>query len=132
MFPLPRVTVRSYEMALLFRDGEFHYLVRSSLSVAFEPNAVALLADGRLLVAQAGDASALLLLGPGGQVLRTLAGIGEEGGCVLEPSAIAVEEGSEERETRIAVIDCDGDRVQVFALDGRCFGAFPDLPRAAP
>ena len=27
-------------------------------------------------------------------------------------------------------MDSDGDRVQVFTLEGQCYGAFSDLPRS--
>jgi hypothetical protein len=120
----------------VFRDGEFHFLFRAPASwrssARFRPHALAPLADGRLVIAQGGaDSSALVVVDRGGRHLSTLAEHGEATGQVFEPSDVAVEEGESDHRTRIAVIDCDGDRVQVFTLDGACFGAFPDLPRAS-
>jgi hypothetical protein len=125
----------------VFRDGEFHFLFRAPLSSRpsnapaggrFHPHAIAPLGDGRLVIAQGGaEASALVLVDPGGRHLHTLAEHGEAIGQVFEPTDVAIEEADSDHHTRVAVIDCDGDRVQVFTLDGVCFGAFPDLPRAS-
>ncbi len=112
----------------VFRDGEFHYAF--TLPVAggrFEPRAIAPLGEGRLLICQGGPASALLLVGPCGVLLRVLAEQGGDTGEVLEPNDVVVERGDEERGTRAVVIDRDGDRVQVFTLAGACEGAFPDF-----
>lgn len=116
----------------VFRDGEFHYLFASPPSPGtrahFEPRALAPLADGRTIVAQGGTlASALLLFDAGGRLLRVLAEHGAEDGGVLEPTGVAVLEGAGDDATRVAVIDQDGDRVQVFTLGGRCAGRFSDL-----
>jgi len=108
----------------VFRDGEFHYALRAG---GLRPFALAPLADERLLVAQAGEAGALALLTPDGSLVRLLARSGEAEGEVCDVCALAVEEGEDERHTRVAVLDRGGERVQVFALDGRCFGTFPDL-----
>ena len=45
---------------------------------------------------------------------------------------VAVEAGPTQRETRVAVIDRDAERLQVFTLDGRCLGEFPALPGEPP
>ncbi len=112
----------------VFRDGEFHYAVRTG---GLRPCAVAPLEDGRLVVAQTGESSALVLLESDGSPQRTLAEHGTDEGQVCDPCSLALEPGGDERHTRIAVLDRGGDRVQVFALDGRCFGCFPDLSCAA-
>ena len=52
---------------------------------------------------------------------------GEEEGGFANPSDIAVEPGATDRDTRVAVVDRDGDRVQVLTLEGRCYGTFPGL-----
>ncbi|MCB9916286.1 MAG: hypothetical protein H6828_14245 [Planctomycetes bacterium] len=109
----------------VFRDHDFHRAVAPVLGAArFEPNAVAVCADGRLVVAQGGAASALLLLAPGGRLLRVLAEGGGEPGRVLDPGDVVVQPGAADRDTRVVVIDRDGLRVQVFNLEGRCWGAF--------
>ncbi len=108
----------------VFRDGEFHYALRAG---GLRPCASAPLEDGRVIVVQAGDASALVVLASDGSIERTLATHGSGEGEVCDPCSLAVEQGQDERHTRIALLDRGGDRVQVFALDGRCFGCFPDL-----
>jgi hypothetical protein len=111
----------------VFRDDEFHYALPAG---GLRPRAIAALADGRVLVVQAGAESALVLLEADGSLARTLAAHGSGEGALEDPSSLAVEEGEDERHTRVAVLDSGGDRVQVFALDGRCFGSFPELSGA--
>lgn len=119
----------------VFRDGEFHYLVRPSAAsgAAGEISAVAVLEDGRLVVGLSGGEgrSALLLLDAGGRVQARLAQGGVRHGDVLDPQGLAVEVGREDRLTRLAVLDRDAERVQVFSLDGRCFGELTELPGAS-
>jgi hypothetical protein len=52
-------------------------------------------------------------------------GVGD--GCVHEPDDLAVEEAECDRRSRVAVLDRDAERVQVFNLEGRCHGAFESL-----
>jgi hypothetical protein len=85
---------------------------------------VAPLDDGRLVVAVAGEASALLLLDAAGRLLRVLAEEGEHDGGVFQPAGVAVDAGGLDASTRLAVVDQDGERVQVFTVEGRCYGAF--------
>ena len=108
----------------VFRDGEFHYALRAG---GLRPRAIVPLEDGRVVVAQAGETSALALLAADGSLARMLATHGEGEGEVCDPCSLALELGADECHTRIALLDRGGDRVQVFALDGRCFGSFPDL-----
>lgn len=109
----------------VFRDLEFHFSIE--LSGAREPRALAVLEDERLVVACAGPLSELLLLAPGGCVQRVLARGRGPRDELFEPSGVAVERGSSDRDTRVAVIDRDGGRVQVFTLEGQCQGAFEEL-----
>ena len=111
----------------VFRADEFHYALPTG---GLRPRAIAPLSDGRVLVVQEGPESALVLLEADGSLARTLATQGTDEGELSDPCSLAVEEGLDERHTRIAVLDAGGDRVQVFALDGRCFGSFPELARA--
>jgi len=118
----------------VFRDGEFHYLFRLPIDRArgarFVPRSIAPLADGRMVIALGGgESSALVLVAPGGRLVRVLAEPGESTGSVFEQTDVAIDEGESDHRTRVAVIDADGDRVQVFTLEGECFGAFADLPR---
>src|SRR5689334_8557398 len=112
----------------VFRELEFHYALRAG---GLRPCAIAPLSDERVLVAQAGEPSALALVGPDGSLLRLIAAHGEDEGQVSDPCALALEEGEDERHTRVALLDRGGDRVQIFALDGRCFGSFPGLGGAS-
>jgi hypothetical protein len=118
----------------VFRDGEFHFLFGVDLgrlsSQAFEPRAIATLSDGRLVVAHGGAEGALLLLEREGRIARVLARGGPGSGEVFEPSGVVVDERDSEGSSRIAVIDSDGDRVQVFTLEGRCFGSFDGISSA--
>ena len=88
--------------------------------------AVSPLADGRMVLACAGAVSALLLVDGAGGLLRILAAEGEETGAVRHPADVVAEDGSDDASTRVAVIDRDGERVQVFTLVGRCYGAFEE------
>lgn len=109
----------------VFRDEDFHRPLVPDLGAArFEPNAVAVCEDGRLVVAQGGVDSALLLLDSGGRLVRVLASGGPEAGSVQDPGDLVVEPGASDRQTRVVVIDRDGLRVQVFNLEGDCWGAF--------
>ncbi|HED64791.1 MAG TPA: hypothetical protein ENJ09_04460 [Planctomycetes bacterium] len=110
----------------IFRDGDFHFAFANPCAgrERFAPNAIALLADGRMVLAVGGEESSLLLLDPGGRVLRRLAGAGTGAGEVLEPTDVVVEEDGGDERRRVVVIDRDGERVQVFTLGGRCYGAF--------
>ncbi|MBI5364797.1 MAG: hypothetical protein HZA53_16595 [Planctomycetes bacterium] len=119
----------------VYRDGEFHFAFRCppapGSNAVFEPRALALLDDGRMVVAQGGERSAVLLVAGDGRLQRVLAEGGVDAGSVFEPSALAVEPGTSDATTRVPVIDRDGDRVQVFTLDGRCLGAFLDPAQAS-
>jgi sugar lactone lactonase YvrE len=109
----------------VFRDLDFHFAFRlEERGTELRPVAAAPLDDGRVVVTCAGDASRLLLVDGAGRVERVLAEHGAPEGRVFEPSDVAVLEDSSERRTRVFVLDQDGDRVQVFNLEGRCYGAF--------
>jgi len=118
----------------VFRDEEFHFAFElpPAGGARFEPNALVSLPDGRLIVAQGGPASALLLLDRSGRYLSALAEAGLETGEVAEPGDIALEVGDDERSSRLAVIDRDGTRVQIFNLLGDCYGTFPGFPGSNP
>lgn len=119
----------------VFRDGEFHFLVRPTPAGggAVEVTALAMLEDGRMAVGLSGGEtrSALLLLDRAGRLVAQLAEGGTGHGQVLDPRGLAVEPGQDDRQTRLAVLDRDAERVQVLSLDGRCFGELTDLPDAS-
>jgi len=109
----------------VFRDGSFHFgFGVDCAGQRFEPSAVRALEDGRLLVSTTGAASSLLLVDSSGKLLRVLAHAGADEGCVQDPTDLVLEPGQDDAHTRVAVIDRDGLRVQVFTLLGRCFGSF--------
>ncbi|MFT5733150.1 MAG: hypothetical protein ACI80K_000414 [Paracoccaceae bacterium] len=113
---------------LVFR---FAFPVAESLG---EPEAVALVGDGRLVVATAGEASGVYLFDVMGRQLATIAGDAQRdpdaearGEAVVDqPSALALDLGASDRESRLCVLDRDGERVQIFSLDGRSFGSVLD------
>jgi hypothetical protein len=113
------------ERVQVFRDFGFHF----SFSVpcrgggVFEPVAVAPLSDGRMVLACSGRTSALLFVDGAGALLRFLAEEGDETGGVSRPTDVVVE-AEPDASARIAVVDREGERVQVFTLSGRCYGAF--------
>lgn len=118
----------------VFRDGEFHFACHTTLAPGlretFEPSAVAVLADGRLLVCHAGAHAAVLLFEAGGRFVRALATDGADDVELSEPSAIAIDEAFAAGAPRFAVLDQAGARVQVLSLEGRCFGSFQDPAHA--
>jgi hypothetical protein len=116
----------------LFRDLEFHGELRlaPALGAGLEPRAAQRLEDGRLVVAYCGRRSGVALFDRDLEFDRSLAEHGGREGQVHEPSALVIEPGRTEAETRVVVADADGDRVQVLTLDGRAYGAI-DLRAAA-
>jgi hypothetical protein len=101
----------------VFRDERFHF--------AFDAAGSAALGDGRVLVLHGEEDGALLLFDGAGRLRRVLAEGGAAEGQLRAPNDVVVELGRDARRTRIAVIDCDGTRIQVFNLEGRCYGSFP-------
>lgn len=116
----------------VFRNRDFHFWFRPELATGspFEPNAAVALPDGRFVVAHGGPESALVVVDAAGRIASVLARAGPETGNVLDPTDIAIEPNERDRDTRLAVIDRDGERVQVFTLEGVCYGAFESLPEA--
>ncbi|MBK8180685.1 MAG: hypothetical protein IPK67_17680 [Planctomycetes bacterium] len=114
----------------VFRDGEFHFsfCVPGPGGGRLEPAAAAPLADGRWVLALRGATSALVVVDAGGRVVRTLAEAGRDTGAVDSPEDVVVEPASDLSATRIAVLDRDAERVQVFTVEGRCYGALEPLP----
>lgn len=110
----------------VFRGRSFHYALELPRGPhgLLEPRAVAPLSDGRLVVAAGGERSALFVLDASAKPLRRLAEEGEDEGRVLEPTDLAVDEAGDDRHTRVCVLDLAGERVQVFNLEGTCYGRF--------
>jgi hypothetical protein len=111
----------------VYRDFEYHAShVLGARGGRSEPQAVAPLDDGRMVIACGGERNAILLVDRAGRLLRVLAEEGSELGEVLHPVDLVVAPGACDRTTEIAVLDLDGDRVQLFTLDGRSFGALAE------
>ncbi|MEM1449885.1 MAG: hypothetical protein AAGI22_12280 [Planctomycetota bacterium] len=94
------------------------------------PEAVALVGDGRVVVATRGDASNVVVFDAGGRLVGRIAQDAADPSAhafgdasVDQPSALALDPGSSDRESRLCVLDREGERVQVVSLDGRSFGA---------
>ncbi|HUR29617.1 MAG TPA: hypothetical protein VM509_15615 [Planctomycetota bacterium] len=117
----------------VFRDGEFHFLFRVPVTsgARVEPVAAAPVADGRWVLAVRGETSALLIVDSAGRLIRVLASQGDETGSVENPEDVVVEQGADVTHTRVAVLDRDAERVQVFTVEGRCYGAVEPLPGEA-
>jgi hypothetical protein len=111
----------------LYRDFEFHVsLVLGGRGARVEPEAVAPLDDGRMVIACGGETSALLLMDRAGRLLRVLAEAGGELGGIERPIDVVVEPGADDRTTQIVVLDQDGERAQLFTLDGRSYGTLAE------
>lgn len=95
------------------------------------PESVAVLPGDRVLVATSGERSGVILFDAAGRPIRVVAGDGAGGAAagghddalVDQPSSLAVDVGASDRETRVCVLDRDGERVQVLSLDGRSYGS---------
>lgn len=102
------------------------------------PEAVALVGDGRIVLATRGETSGVHLFDAAGRHLREIAGgahssapAGVDGDATVDqPSAMAIDPGGSDRRTRLCILDREGERVQVMSLDGRSFGAFVDFGSA--
>ena len=113
----------------VFRDLEYHFAF-APCARPCEPTAVAVLPDGRFVVAHRGARGGVELCDASGGRLATLARAGVLDGEVDEPSDLAVDAAASDRASRVFVIDQEGGRVQVFTLEGRCYGSFPGLSAA--
>lgn len=110
----------------VFKGERFHFAFDAgSRTTPWSPVAAAALGDGRVLVVHGAEDGALLLFDAAGRLRRVLAEGGVEAGRLRAPNDVVVELGRDDRRTRVAVIDRDGTRVQVFNLEGRCYGSFP-------
>lgn len=116
----------------VFRDREFHFAFSvPAANGRFEPVAIAGMAEGRMLIATGDANSALLLVDSAGRLLRVVAEAGALEAQVLDPVDVVVEQHEPESRARVAVLDQDAERVQVFSLAGRCHGALESLPGRA-
>ncbi|MEM9799715.1 MAG: hypothetical protein AAGA20_05265 [Planctomycetota bacterium] len=122
-----RVQVFEGELAgrLVFR---FAFSIPDELGV---PEAIALVGDGRSIVATRGDASGVYVFDAAGRPVAQLAEDGQRpvpdrsfgDASVEQPCALAFDPGASDRESRVCVLDQDGERVQVLSLDGRSYGS---------
>jgi hypothetical protein len=117
----------------VYRDDEFHFAFGIDSSIPSRtrsvPRALAPLSNGWVVIAHGDDQTGgIIVADGGGRLVRTLAPHGTDGGQVFAPTDVAVHENGTERDTLVAVIDRDAERVQVFTLDGRCLGEIVELP----
>lgn len=112
----------------VFERRDFHFSFEPDRPKDAELRCARICEDGRFVCAFGGERSSLVLLDRRGRLMRTLAESGEEEGRVYEPSDVVLERGARDSAARIWVLDRDGCRVQVFTLEGRCHGSFPEFP----
>lgn len=114
----------------VFRNLEFEFLFKIPVERGrrFEPVAAVSLADGRMIVANGGQAGALLLVDRGGRLIRVLAEHGSGIADVSEPLDLAVDECAGNAHVRLAVIDQLGERVQVLRIGNRNVESLAALP----
>jgi len=112
----------------VFERRDFHFAFQPEVPEDAELRAARMCEDGRFVCAFGGDSSSIVLLDRRGRLMRVLAEGGEEEGAVYEPSDLVLERGAPDSTARVWVLDRDGCRVQVFTLEGRCHGSFPQFP----
>ena len=108
----------------VFRGADFHYSVPLPELGDARPAAFALAPGGRPIVAWEGERGAVLALDREGAIEGCLAAFGEDEGSVAYPTGLVCVPGEDDRHTRVVLLDRDGRRVQVFNLEGTCYGAF--------
>ena len=112
----------------VFRGGNYHYSIdlRDVVGEAW-PSALCLTPDGDWIVAATGPRGGVWMGKDHGQRAQTLATHGTGEGQVEDPCALALEPAYGVQPARLFVMDQLGDRVQVFTLEGVCYGAFSAL-----
>lgn len=108
----------------VFRGLEFHYAIPLPELGEARPTAVAAAPGGRPIVCWEGEGGAVLSLDRDGAIEGCLAAAGEDEGSVAYPTGLVCVPGEDDRRTRVVLLDRDGRRVQVFNLEGTCYGAF--------
>ena len=108
----------------MFRGLEFHYAMPLPELGEARPTAVAAAPGGRPVVCWEGTGGAVLALDRDGAIEGCLAAAGEDEGSVAYPTGLVCVPGEDDRRTRVVLLDRDGRRVQVFNLEGTCYGAF--------
>jgi len=104
----------------VFRRGEHEWNVPlASAAWSARPTCFAALRDDLFAVGWAGDRRGLELIDGAGRVLRGLAPAGAALGAVLDPSDLALGRDPADGTERVAVLDCEGARLQSFDLDAR-------------
>ncbi len=113
----------------VFRDREHLFAFRpvDGRGANVQPAALAPLDDGRLVIAAGAEPACLLLVDGSGRLVRELARTGRETADIRHPGDVAAEDDGCGG-ARIALIDRDGERVQVFNLEGVCHGQLDELP----
>lgn len=112
----------------VFRGGDFHFSIPLPQGLGQgRARAMSVAPDGRIVVALGGPAAGVIVLDDEGRVLNQVALTGEADGQVEDPCGLAIVPRDGAQAERVFVLDRFGDRVQVFTLDGSCYGAFPAL-----
>ncbi|MCP5021239.1 MAG: hypothetical protein GY930_05630 [bacterium] len=112
----------------VFRGGDFYFSIPLPQgSDQGRPRAMSVAPNGRIVVALGGPAAGVVVLDDEGCVFNQVALTGEAEGQVEDPCGLAIAPRDGAQAERVFVLDRFGDRVQVFTLDGNCYGAFPAL-----
>ncbi len=112
----------------VFRGGDYHFSIPLPPGEGQgRPRAMAVAPDGRIVVALGVGTGGVIVLDDEGRVLRQVAVTGPADGQVEDPCGLAIVPRDGAQAERVFVLDRFGDRVQVFTLDGNCYGAFPAL-----
>lgn len=106
----------------VFRDLEhwFSFEVELPRPRGAELIAVRALEPGRFVALVGGDEPALLEVDARGRLRRVLAVAGEDTGRLSAPADLVIDREHQ----RLALLDREGLRIQVFTGDGECAGAF--------
>jgi hypothetical protein len=112
----------------VFRGGHYHFSIPlPEGDRQGGPRALAITPDGHVAVAYGGGLMGILVVNDDGRVLQSVASSGVADGQVEDPCGLAMIPREGLQPARLFVLDRYGDRVQVFTLDGICYGAFPAL-----
>ena len=112
----------------VFRGGDFHYSITLPQGESHgRPRATAVTPEGHVAVAFAGGTRGIAVFDDEGRVVQEVARTGENDGQVEDPCGLAMMPRDGAQAARVFVLDRYGDRVQVYTLDGNCYGAFPAL-----
>ncbi|HPF14880.1 MAG TPA: hypothetical protein PLJ12_11470 [Planctomycetota bacterium] len=112
----------------VFRGGDYHFSIPlHEAGPGARPSCMVVAPDGHVVVGFGGERSSVWVFDDEGRRIACIAEGGREDGQVEDPCALALAPSQGLQPARVFVMDAFGDRVQVFTLQGVCYGAFPAL-----